>query len=220
VDTGPRPSRRTTGAGAHQGAGRSPGCRDGARPTARPIAVTALASSQRATGDTLGPRMADQLVTGLIGIGGTIAGGVVIWFLGRRAKESDDLRNIYAAWAAEAHNVVATIVSTREGAEVTGRRAAGLSTDYVLDAINNDPRQWAATGIDRANAALEKARFNVVLSDGNERRVQAVVEETAHIAQLHPMMSYDKLDAAKKELEGVVTTKLRSSFRLRSLLDD
>ncbi len=164
----------------------------------------------------LGPgKMGDAWQTGLIGIGGTIG---ITWLLNRRGKEVDDLRTIYADWASKAHDLLARIDAVYDDAENASIRH-GAPDDYFLPSPFENPEAWRATGIDQAKAALEKARFKVVMSDANERRVRSVVDQTERLAKLG-VGSYDTLRVAKRELEAIVIGVLRPAFRLRTLLDD
>jgi hypothetical protein len=158
-----------------------------------------------------------DIVTGLIGIAGTLVGGAIQWVIGRGTKESDELRDLYAAWATAAHHVITTVETVRMDSEVFAAQNQ-MPTNAAVELLGEETGFWKS--IDQARTAMEKARFRIAISDFNSRRVQVVKDQSERLAKLVPMASYDEIDAAKKELEGAVADRLRGTFQLRPLLED
>ena len=161
--------------------------------------------------------MDEGVAAGLVGIGGTIAGALISWVLGQRAKESDKLRTIYSDWASKAHRVLtiiesiqldANLAAVEEGASSGGNWDAGIR--FGKAKLAEDTRLF------RLRLALDRARFKVAISDDDEDRLRAVKDQTERLLRLTDDTWDADLPTAKNELEALVTGELRSAFKLRS----
>src|SRR4051812_16519708 len=119
------------------------------------------------------------------------------WFLGRRSKRRDELRDKYMAWASAAHVYLNALRSARQLAEAEAKRAE-VEVDLTISVAQSE--HSAALG--DARKKLEQARFAIGVSDEDRKQTFTVERATASVLQeVSLWSSVSEIDAMLETLE-------------------